>query len=180
MAVLGVPYDLSVTNRPGTRFGPRAIREASTNLSWMGAAWPWGFDPFESLKVVDYGDVSIDHGYPQSILDTVCKEVRTVLESSVFLLSMGGDHSVSYPLIRAHAEKYGPVALVQFDAHSDTWEEPDKRIDHGTMFYHAIKEGFIDSERSVQVGIRTLNESSHGCTILDANYVHQHLSLIHI
>ncbi len=176
IATLGVPYDLSVTNRPGTRFGPRAIREASSNLSWMGAAWPWGFDPFESLTMVDYGDLLIDHGYPQSILDNVFEEVKTVLESNAFLLSMGGDHSVSYPLIRAHAEKYGPVALVQFDAHSDTWEEPDKRIDHGTMFYHAIQEGFIDSKRSVQIGIRTLNDSSHGCTILDAAYVHQHRS----
>lgn len=173
IAALGVPYDLSVTNRPGTRFGPRAIREASTNLSWMGGSWPWGFDPFESLSMIDYGDLYIDNGYPEAILDKVYKDVTTILDSGVFLISMGGDHSVSYPLIRAHADKHGPVALVQFDAHSDTWEEPDKRIDHGTMFYHAIQEGFIDSKRSVQVGIRSRNDDTHGCTVLDASYVHQ-------
>ena len=173
IVTLGIPYDLSVTNRPGTRFGPRAIREMSTNLSWTGGPWPWGFDPFASLSKVDYGDIDSDHGYPQDIAEAIYKEVRTLLDTAPFIISMGGDHSVTYPLLKAHAEVHGPLALVQLDAHSDTWAETEKRIDHGTMFYHAIQEGLIDASRSVQVGIRTLNDQTHGCTILDANAVHE-------
>jgi len=173
IATWGVPYDLSVTNRPGTRFGPRAIRAASSNLAWDGGPWPWGFDPFEQLSMMDFGDAHIDHGYPSDILDSIYQQTKKLLHHCPFLISMGGDHSVSYPLIKAHADKHGPLALIQLDAHSDTWEEPDKRVDHGTMFYHAIKEGFIDASRSIQVGIRTMNESSHGCTVVDANWVHR-------
>ncbi|MBX2826429.1 MAG: agmatinase [Gammaproteobacteria bacterium] len=168
----GVPYDLSVTNRPGARFGPRAIRSVSTNLAWDGAPWPWGFDPFESLCMVDYGDCHFDPGTPMQVTDAIYQQAKTILDQTPFLISMGGDHSVSYPLIKAHAEKHGPLALVQVDAHSDTWEEPEKRVDHGTMFYHAIQEGLIDASHSVQVGIRTLNDKSHGCTVIDANSVH--------
>ncbi len=173
IVTLGVPYDLSVTNRPGTRFGPRAIREISSTLSWSGGSWPWGFDPFETLKMIDYGDIYFDHGHPQAILEAIYRETCTVLETAPFLISMGGDHSVTYPLLRAHADKHGPLALIQVDAHSDTWEEDEKRIDHGTMFYHAIQEGIIDSSKSVQVGIRSDNSSTHGCTVIDANSVHE-------
>jgi agmatinase len=168
----GIPYDLSVTNRPGARFGPRAIRAVSSNLSWDGGPWPWGFDPFASLSMVDYGDCYFDPGYPADVAQAIYQQTAAILREAPFLISMGGDHSVSYPLIRAHAEKHGPLALIQIDAHSDTWAEPDKRIDHGTMFYHAIREGLIDAEHSVQVGIRTMNDSTHGCTIIDANEVH--------
>ena len=140
IVTFGIPYDLSVTNRPGTRFGPRAIRDVSTNLSWTGAAWPWGFDPFEHLRMIDYGDLRLDPGYPHTMLDAIYQQTTAVLEQAPFLIAMGGDHSVSYPLIKAHAEKHGPLALIQFDAHSDTWAEDEKRIDHGTMFYHAIQE----------------------------------------
>ncbi len=173
IVTVGVPYDLSVTNRPGTRFGPRAIREASSTLSWDGGSWPWDFDPFESLNMVDYGDIYFDHGHPEVILEAIYKETRSILETAPFLISMGGDHSVSYPLLKAHAEKFGPLALIQIDAHSDTWQEDEKRIDHGTMFYHAIKEGIIDSNKSIQVGIRSRNKDTHGCTIIDANSVHE-------
>ena len=168
----GIPYDLATSNRPGTRFGPRAIRAASTNLSWDGGPWPWGFDPFETLNMIDYGDCYFDPGYPVGVAEEIYQQTKLILKQTPFLISMGGDHSVSYPLIKAHAEKHGPVALIQVDAHSDTWAEDDKRVDHGTMFYHAIKEGLINAERSVQVGIRTMNESTHGCTVIDANEVH--------
>lgn len=168
----GIPYDLATTNRPGTRFGPRAIRAVSSTLAWDGGPWPWGFDPFETMNMVDYGDCYFDPGYPDSVADEIYQQAKAILEQAPFLISMGGDHSVSYPLIKAHAEKHGPVALIQVDAHSDTWAEDDKRVDHGTMFYHAIQEGLINAERSVQVGIRTMNESTHGCTVIDANEVH--------
>ncbi len=169
----GIPYDLSVTNRPGSRFGPRAIRAVSSNLAWDGGPWPWGFDPFEKLAMIDYGDCNLDPGHPMEIIEAIYRQAKEIIDHAPFLISMGGDHSVTYPLIKAHAEKHGPVALIQFDAHSDTWEEEEKRLDHGTMFYHAAKDGFIDTERSVQVGLRTVNEKTHGFTILDANFVHE-------
>lgn len=172
MVTWGVPYDLSVTNRPGTRFGPRAIRAASTNVAWDGGPWPWGFDPFETLNMVDYGDCSFDPGHPLQIIQAIEDEAQSIVQSGAFLLSMGGDHSISYPLLKAHAARYGSLSLVQIDAHCDTWEEPEKRLDHGSMFYHAAKEGIIDPDRSVQIGLRTMNTSTHGFHILDANWVH--------
>ncbi len=172
IATWGIPYDLSVTNRPGARFGPRAIRAVSSNLAWDGGPWPWGFDPFETLSMIDYGDCYIDHGYPSDMSHSIYTQTKKILEQAPFLISMGGDHSVSYPLIKAHAEIHGPLALIQIDAHSDTWEETEKRADHGTMFYHAIKEGLIDASHSIQVGIRTMNSKKHGCEIRDANWVH--------
>ena len=168
----GVPYDLSVTNRPGCRFGPRAIRAASSNLAWDGGPWPWGFDPFETLRMVDYGDCSFDPGFPQEIPDRIHSEARDILASNAFLLTMGGDHSVTYPVLKAQAERHGPVSLIQIDAHSDTWEEPAKRADHGSMFYHAAIEGVVAPEASVQAGIRTHNDKTHGFNILDAQWVH--------
>lgn len=172
VAVTGIPYDLAVTNRPGTRFGPRAIRAASTNLAWDGGNYPWGFDPLKRLSMVDYGDCGLDHGHPRGIPAQIEKHISGILESGASTISMGGDHFITLPIIRAYAKKHGPVALVHFDAHSDTWSEKENRIDHGTMFYHGIREGVIDAGHSVQIGIRTANEDRQGMTWLDANYVH--------
>lgn len=88
------------------------------------------------------------------------------------MLSLGGDHFLTLPLLRAHAERHGPLALIHFDAHSDTWPDEDGRVDHGTMFYHAVREGIIIPERSVQIGIRTHNGEPLGITWLDAGWVH--------
>ena len=87
---------------------------------------------------------------------------------------MGGDHFVSYPVLRSYAKHHGPLSLVHFDAHSDTWSDDMKRVDHGTMFYHAANEGLIDDSRSVQVGLRTTNDEPMAFNILDARWVHEH------
>ena len=121
--------------------------------------------------MVDYGDCSFDPGFPETIPDAIAAEAGQIIESGALLLSMGGDHSVSYPLLVAHAEKHGPMALIQFDAHSDTWAEPEKRFDHGSMFYHAAREGIIDASHSAQIGLRTMNSSTHDFNILDADWV---------
>lgn len=85
---------------------------------------------------------------------------------------LGGDHYITFPVLRAYSAKYGPLSLLQFDAHSDTWPDDDmNRIDHGTMFYKAIKEGLVDPSRSVQIGIRTTNEDTMGVNIIDAREV---------
>lgn len=173
IAVVGVPYDLATTNRPGSRFGPAGIRAASVQLSNL-TPWPWGFDPTEHLAIIDYGDFSFDFGRPQGIPEEITAQAEAILAQNVSLLAMGGDHFISLPLLRAYAKKYGPLALVHFDAHSDTWPDESGRISHGTMFFHAIKEGIIDPAVSVQIGIRTYNAEPLGMTWLDTDWVYAH------
>ncbi|MEM7545014.1 MAG: agmatinase [Pseudomonadota bacterium] len=174
VAVMGVPFDTAVTNRPGTRFGPRAIRAASANLAWS-RAWPSTFDPFERLAVADWGDISFQHSVPGGVPGTIQAAISSVLGETKAVLLLGGDHFTTYPSLKAHAEKHGaPLSLIQFDAHTDTWKDDEGCIDHGTMFYHAINEGIIDPATSVQVGIRTTNDDPMGMNILDAIWCHQH------
>lgn len=173
LAVTGVPFDSAVTNRPGTRLGPRAIREASA-LQAPDAPYGWDIDPLSDFNVVDYGDVAYDYAkildFPRRLTD----HITGILESGAGSLCLGGDHYISFPILRAYAAKYGPLSLLQFDAHTDTWPDDDmSRIDHGTMFYKAVKEGLIDPARSVQVGIRTTNSDTLGVTIIDAREVHE-------
>ena len=171
IAVVGVPYDLAVTNRPGTRFGPRAIRQASSQLAWGGGPWRWDFDPTEVLRITDWGDVTLDHGHPEQIPAMIEEQMEALVASGAKILTLGGDHFVTYPILKAHAKKHGPLALLQFDSHSDTWREDEKRIDHGTMFFHGAHEGIIDAEHSVQIGIRSGNPETHGFTVLDADFM---------
>ena len=171
VAVVGIPYDLAVTNRPGTRFGPRAIRQASSQLAWGGGPWRWDFDPTEVLRITDWGDVTLDHGKPDQIPAMIQEQMDALVGSGAKILSLGGDHFVTYPILKAHAKQHGPLALLQFDSHSDTWREDEKRIDHGTMFFHGAEEGVIDAAHSVQIGIRSGNPESHGFTVLDADYM---------
>ena len=170
VVVAGVPCDLATSNRPGARFGPRGIRAASAQLAW-GPLWPWGFDPFERLRVIDWGDVLFDEGYVDRMLKAVEDHAANALAHDASLLTFGGDHLVTLPLLRAHARHHWPLALVHFDAHPDTWRE--ETLNHGSMFFHALREGLLDPEHSVQIGIRTHNDESHGFQILDATWVHE-------
>ncbi|MGM0584477.1 MAG: agmatinase [Pseudomonadota bacterium] len=173
VAVVGVPYDQSVTNRPGARFGPRAIRAASSQLAWS-RPWPSSFDPFARLTVVDWGDVHIPHGRPTEVPEAIRAALAAVMAAGATPLCLGGDHFTTLPALRAHAERLGrPLALVQFDAHSDTWEAEDDWIDHGTMFGTGIREGVIDPARSIQIGIRTTNDDTMGVEVYDAIRVHE-------
>ncbi len=174
LAILGVPFDMAATNRPGTRLGPRAIREASA-LQAFDPPYGWDFNPLEEFAIVDSGDLAFDYGRIADFPQTLTQHVAGMLEAGSGVLSLGGDHYISLPLLRAHAARHGPLALLQFDAHTDTWPDDDPgRIDHGTMFYKAVREGLIDPARSVQVGIRTTNEDTLGLTVLDALFVHEH------
>ena len=173
VAVTGVPFDQAVTHRPGTRFGPRAIREASA-LQSVDLPYGWGFDPLSEFAVTDYGDLAFDYARVADFPDALTAHIRSILASGAASLTLGGDHYISFPILRAYAEKYGPLSLLHFDAHSDTWPDDDfTRIDHGTMFYKAVKSGIIDPERSVQVGIRTHNDDTLGVTTIDARAVHE-------
>ena len=171
VAVTGIPLDLATTNRPGARFGPRALRAVTPGISWA-RPWPWDFDPFDRLAVIDYGDCEFDYGEPETIVPFIQKHIAEILEHGAASLVLGGDHFVTYPVLKAYAEKYGPLSLLHFDAHSDTWSEKTRRLDHGTMFYHAVKEGLVDDSRSVQIGLRTTNDEPLNFNILDSRWVH--------
>ena len=172
VAVTGVPFDCAVTNRPGTRLGPRAIREASC-LQAPDAPYGWDIDPMMDLSVADYGDVAYDYARIADFPAILQAHIKGILDAGAASLVLGGDHYITYPILKAHAEKYGPLSLIQFDAHTDTWPDDDReRIDHGTMFYKAVKDGIVVPDRSVQVGIRTTNEDTLGVNIIDARSVH--------
>ncbi len=154
VAIVGIPYDGSVSYRSSARFGPRAVREQSM-LLW-GYNNALGVAPFEALRIVDYGDVDV---VPVDILMThraIETEVEAILADGARVLSIGGDHSISLPLLRAHAKQHGPVAVVHCDAHPDTWdcEYPGQKYSHGTPFRRAIEEGLIDTRAYLQIGIR--------------------------
>jgi agmatinase len=173
VVVTGVPLDTATTNRPGARLGPRAIRAASSIMAWER---PYGmeFDPFDKLAVVDYGDCFFDFGRPDRVPDEIEKHAFDIISKGPALLSLGGDHFVAYPLLKAHAKKFSaPFSLIHFDAHSDTWADEHDRIDHGTMFFHAAKHGLVDPASSVQIGLRTTNDDTLGFNVLDAAWVHQ-------
>lgn len=152
--VWGIPFDAATSNRPGTRFGPQAIRRASAIMD-NDPQYPFARDLFEHMAVIDYGDCLLDYGNHQKTPATIEREARKILKSGAYLLTLGGDHFITLPLLRAHAGTYGPLALVQFDAHQDTWPDEKGRIDHGSFVGTAVREGLIDPARSIQIGIRT-------------------------
>ena len=173
VAVIGVPFDLATTNRPGTRLGPRGIRAASASLAWC-RPYAWDFDPFDRLNVVDWGDVFFDMGEPHKAPEVIRAQYAEFVAAGVTPLSLGGDHFISYPIIEALQAKHGPLSLIHFDAHCDTWRDAEGRVDHGTMFFHAARRGYVDPSRSIQVGMRTHNDEDHGYQVLDARWLHQH------
>lgn len=180
LAVTGVPFDQAVTHRPGTRFGPRAIREASTLMAG-DAPYGWGYSPLERFVVADAGDMAFDYAAMADVPGRIEAHVGRILEAGATSLVLGGDHSIALPSLRAHAAKHGPVALVQFDAHPDTWSDDDPtRVDHGTFVYKALKEGLIDPARSVQIGTRVEveDEADHGIARFDARAVHAGVDVV--
>ncbi len=174
LAVTGVPFDQAVTNRPGARFGPRAIREASTLMAG-DAPYGWGYSPLDRFRVADAGDMAFDYAAVADVPGRIEAHVAGILEAGASVLVLGGDHSIALPSLRAHAARHGPLGLVQFDAHPDTWTDDDPaRVDHGTFVYKALQEGLIDAGRSVQIGTRVEveDEAANGLTRVDARAVH--------
>ncbi|MDQ0395064.1 agmatinase [Labrys monachus] len=165
VVVWGIPFDAAVSNRPGARFGPQGVRRASAIFDG-DPQYPFQADPFEHLAVVDYGDCSFDYARHDEIPAAIEAQARDILEAGPLLCSIGGDHYVTWPLLRAHAALHGPMALVHFDAHQDTWHDDEGRIDHGSFVARAVREGIIRPERSIQIGIRTHAPEDCGIEIL--------------
>ena len=173
VVVSGVPLDLATTNRTGARLGPAAIRAASVQMN--EPLHPWGYGPCDRLSVIDYGDCWLDTHNPLTVFAFIYQHAQTILASGAHMLTLGGDHYITYPLLKAHAEKHGaPLSIIHFDAHCDTWADDEPlSLNHGSMFYKAINEGLIDPATSVQVGIRTWNEDFMGVNVLGADWVHE-------
>ena len=168
--VWGIPFDAAVSNRPGARFGPQAIRRASAIFD-NDPQYPFERDLFENMAVIDAGDCLLDYGNHQKTPATIEREAARLIGSGAYLLTLGGDHFVTWPLLKAHAAIHGPLALVQFDAHQDTWDDDGKRIDHGSFVGRAVKDGIIDAKRSIQIGIRTHAPEDCGIRILHGHEV---------
>ncbi len=168
-AIVGIAFDTATTNRPGARFGPRGIRNASVSLAFGTRVYGWDFHPIRELRICDHGDLPFDFAQPAKVPQQIEEYVSWMLGQDVMVLSLGGDHFISWPLVKAHARKHGkPISLIHFDAHSDTWpDEHDDGVNHGTMFWHATKQGFLDPATSVQIGLRTDNQDTLGFNILD-------------
>lgn len=153
LVVYGVPCDMEIVNRPGTRYGPRSIREQSLYVGFPGIHWPFDYDLSHEHRLIDYGDIPFYPGQVDHMLANVEEHVGLMAASGAGTLGLGGDHLVAYPALKAHAKHHGKLSLIHFDAHTDTHEA--KHLNHGSMFWYAVQEGLIDPETSVQIGIRT-------------------------
>jgi agmatinase len=181
VAILGVPFDSGTTYRPGARFGPSAIRAGSRLMR----AYHPGLDafPFETQQVADAGDVGVSPFDIDAAISMIERATRDLLEAATSVIALGGDHTIALPLLRAVAAKHGPVALVHFDAHLDTWDSYfGASYTHGTPFRRAAEEGLFVSDASAHVGIRgplfspqdLRDDAGFGFTIVSAfDYEHR-------
>jgi agmatinase len=165
VVVWGIPFDAATSNRPGARFGPQAIRRASAIFD-NDPQYPFERDLFDEMAVIDYGDCLLDYGNHQETPGRIEGEAAAILDAGAFLLTLGGDHFVTWPVLKAHAARHGPLSLVHFDAHQDTWDDDGKRIDHGSFVGRAVRDGVIDPDTSIQIGIRTHAPEDFGIQII--------------
>jgi agmatinase len=152
-AAVGIPFDTATSYRTGARFGPEAIRSASALLRPYHPALD--VNVVESLSIVDYGDTPVSPGDTERTYGQIEEALAPLAEAGIFVVALGGDHSITLPELRALARVTGPLALVQLDAHADTWESYfGQRYFHGTTFKRAAEEGLVDPAASVQAGMR--------------------------
>jgi agmatinase len=153
VAAVGIPFDTATTNRPGARFGPEAIRACSIALRPYHPALD--VDVFAALSVADLGDLDVTPGNAERTAGQIAEGLGPVLDAGTVPIVLGGDHSIVLGELRAQAARHGPLALVLFDAHADTWDQYyGERYFHGTPFRRAVEEGLLRPERSVMAGMR--------------------------
>lgn len=155
--VIGAPFDTAASYRAGARFGPQAIREASMRL--RGRNPRLNVNILEELTGADYGDLGVVPGNTLKSHESITKALIPLLERGCVPLLMGGDHSITLPELRAMREVYGPLALIQFDAHHDTWDSLyGERYSHASPIIRSVEEGLIIPEKSILVGMRGVGE----------------------
>jgi agmatinase len=153
VALLGIPYDGGVSYRPGARFGPRAVREQSSLIrSWHPVL---KVHPFERLRVADCGDIDVNPSSIEATYAAITAKIDAVVAAGATPVCVGGDHSVTLGVLRSLAKRHGPLGVVHFDAHPDTWDQYfGSKYFHGTPFRRAVEERLIDPARMIQIGIR--------------------------
>jgi agmatinase len=152
-AIVGAPFDTGASFRVGARFGPEGIRSVSHLLRPYNPSQDVSI--FDHISVIDYGDVSVVPGFIEESYEKIGKGLKKIHDAGVVPIVLGGDHSIALPELRAAAAVQGPLALVQFDSHADTWDAYfGKKYNHGTVFRRAVEEGLLDPSRSIQVGMR--------------------------
>ncbi len=150
---VGIPMDIGTSNRAGTRHGPRQIRAESCMLRPYGMGN--GVAPFENLQVADVGDIAINTFNLAATCDIITQGIADILANDTVPLILGGDHTLTYPVLRAIAARHGPVGLVHVDAHADTSDNMfGEKVAHGTPFRRAVDENLINCEKTVQIGLR--------------------------
>jgi guanidinopropionase len=153
VALLGVPFDSGTSYRPGARLGPREVRSQSSLIRPFSHFQQVA--PFDRLTVVDAGDVDASPVSLDLAHAAIEAAIDRVAAAGALPLAIGGDHSISLPILRSLARRHGPLGLVQFDSHVDTWDQDfGSKLFHGSPFYYAVTEGLVDPRRFVQVGIR--------------------------
>jgi agmatinase len=153
VAIVGAPFDTGASFRAGARFGPEGIRSASHLLRPYNPSQD--VSVFEYLSVIDYGDVAVVPGFIEESYERIAVGLEEVHRAGVAPIVLGGDHSVALPELRAAAAVHGPLALVQFDSHADTWDSYfGQKYNHGTVFRRAVEEGLLRPESSIQIGMR--------------------------
>ena len=164
IALIGVPFDFGVTNRPGARHGPREMRNMSTLMRSIHHVTK--VDPYDLCRIGDLGDVAFSQIYElEACLDDIAEFYGRVHAAGAAPLSAGGDHTITLPIFRAIADKERPLGMVHIDAHTDTWDEfLGSKYMHGTPFRRAVEEGLLDPERTIQIGIRGAQNSDEGWT----------------
>jgi agmatinase len=181
VALLGVPFDGGVSYRPGARFGPRAVRDQSSLIR------PWNpvlkVHPFQRLQMADCGDVDVIPTSIERTFERIQQAIDAVIVAGAQPLVVGGDHSITLPILRSLARRHGRLGLVHFDAHPDTWDEYfGSKFFHGAPFRRALEEGLIDPHRMIQVGIRgplygpedfTLHDE-HGIEVIRIETIKEH------
>jgi len=180
VAFVGIPFDDAVTFKPGARLAPQAVRESSRILRPYNAALD--VKPFEALNIVDYGDIDIVPGYIEDSFARIEAGIDLLSDNGVVPLVCGGDHSVTLPVLRSLADRFGELSLIHVDAHSDCWTEYwGHKYTNGTTFRRSLEEGLIDPRKSIQIGIRGSlygredleDVRSLGFTVVTAEEVHE-------
>lgn len=166
--VAGIPFDTLTSYRAGTRFGPKALREAYGTGSYNVEI---GIPIFDYISGVDYGDFEVSNGDTEKSFPIITEETKKILVAGVTPVILGGDHSITFPELRAYRDVYGPVSLIHFDSHTDTWgdENAMKYPNHGNPFRLAIEDGCINPETSIQIGMRGIMKSRD-----DYSFAHSH------
>lgn len=166
--IAGVPFDTLTSYRAGTRSGPNAIRAAYGTGSFHVEH---DIAVFDDINGADFGDIKVTNGDTLKTFTAITEEVGKILDKGIVPIILGGDHAITYPELKAYKEKFGPVSLIHFDSHTDTWGGAEDRPypNHGSPFRWAIEDGCIDPKTSIQVGMRGLMSDEH-----DYDFANEH------